>query len=242
MDLFKDGDMQTTQVANYSFSGVRPEKLGATEYTLVTMMTDATGSVNRFANELLGMKQSIVRACRKSPRADFLMLRDAEFNEIITENHGFAELSRIDENKYTPPACSGRTALYNAAHSAIAATNEYGRILTSQDFSVNGIIFLGTDGDDNHSVQTAASVLQELGRGVQNEWLESLVVVLIGINAQQYRVELEGFKVAAGLQQYVDVGDATPKNLARLADFISRSISSTSQSLGTGGPSQPLTF
>jgi uncharacterized protein YegL len=242
MDLFKDGDMQTTQVANYSFSGVRPEKLGAPEYTLVTTVLDITGSVTSYAAQLLEMKQAIVRACRKNPRAEFLMLRDVEFNEDVTEVHGFADLNRIDENQYAVPNCRGLTALYDATYAAVAATNEYGRILTEQDFNVNGVVFVVTDGDDNRSVQTPSSIRQELLRGVQNESIESLVVVLIGINAGQFKVALERFQKDAGLQQFVDAGDATPRNLAKLAEFVSRSISSTSQSLGTGGPSQPLTF
>jgi uncharacterized protein YegL len=242
MDLFKDGDMQTTQVANYSFSGVRPEKLGAPEYTLVTTVLDITGSVSSYAAQLLEMKQAIVRACRKNPRAEFLMLRDVEFNEDVTEVHGFADLNRIDENQYVVPNCRGRTALYDATYAGVAATNEYGRILTEQDFNVNGVVFVVTDGDDNLSVQTPSSIRQELLRGVENEWIESLVVVLIGINAAGYQVALQTFQKDAGLQQFVDAGDATPRNLAKLAEFVSRSISSTSQSLGTGGPSQPLTF
>jgi len=53
---------------------------------------------------------------------------------------------------------------------------------------------------------------------------------------------LEQFKNEAGIDQFVSIGEATPAKLAKLADFISRSISSTSQALGTGNASQPLTF
>jgi uncharacterized protein YegL len=241
MELFQD-EMQTTQVANYQFSGIRPEKLGASEYTLVTTVLDKTGSVRDFAPQLLEMKRQIVKACRKNPRAEFLMLRDVEFNYTPDEKHGFMDLARIDENQYTQPDCRGMTALYDATYEALAATNEYGRILTESDFNVNGVVFVVSDGDDTDSTYTKAAVKEELKRGVKNEWLESLVVVLIGVNAKEHSVKLAAYQQEAGLQQYVDAGDATPGNLAKLADFISRSISSTSQSLGTGGPSQPLTF
>ncbi|UCE66565.1 MAG: hypothetical protein JSU85_00700, partial [Candidatus Zixiibacteriota bacterium] len=53
---------------------------------------------------------------------------------------------------------------------------------------------------------------------------------------------LDDFKDKANLQQFVNAGNATPKTLAKLANFISKSISSQSQSLGTGGPSQSLSF
>lgn len=241
MKLFND-NMQVAQVGNFQFSGTRPEKLGSPEYTIVTMVTDKTGSTSRFSGELLSMKRAVVEACRKSPRRDFLMLRDVEFAVQSTEVHGFAELRTLDPSQYQEPNCGGLTALFDATFNAVAATNEYARLLADQDFSVNGIVFVITDGDDTDSVYTPAKVAQEVARGVENEWLESLIVVLIGVNAKQYAAKLEAFKTQAKLTQYQDAGDATPESLARLADFVSRSISSQSQSLGTGGPSQPLVF
>ena len=241
MKLFND-DMQVAQLGNFQFSGARPDKLGSTEYTLVTLVTDKTGSVSGFAPELLAMKRSVVDACAKSPRRDYLMVRNVEFATASEEIHGFAELRVVDAAQYTEPRCGGMTALYDATFMAVAAANEYARMLADQDFSVNAVVFVITDGDDNASAHTPASVAQEIARGVNNEWLESLNVVLVGVNASQYRHELEGFKNAASLTQYVDAGDATPQRLAKLADFVSRSISSQSQALGTGGPSQALVF
>ena len=87
-----------------------------------------------------------------------------------------------------------------------------------------------------------ADVRAELSRGVRAESLESLRTVLVGINATQCRNVLETFQADAGIDQYVDVDEATPQKLAKLADFVSRSISAQSQSLGTGGPSRSLTF
>ena len=241
MKLF-DTQMQVTQLGNFQFSGARPEKLGSTEYTLVTIVTDKTGSIARFSSDLLAMKRAVVEACAKSPRRDFLMLRNVEFASDSTEVHGFAELRSIDSSQFVEPYCSGVTALYDATYMAVAATNEYARILSAQDFGVNAVVFVITDGDDNQSTYTPKMVADEIRKGVENEVLESLNVVLIGVNAAQYRRELELFKKEGDLTQYVDVGDATPSKLAQLADFVSRSISSQSQSLGTGGASVALTF
>lgn len=241
MKLFDD-NMQAGQAGNFGFSGVRPEKLGSTEYTLVTYVGDKTGSVSGYEQLLLDAKKAVVGACQKSPRAEFLLMRNTEFNGSVDEVHGFVELASIDPSQYPLPVCRGVTALFDATFAAAAATNEYAKTLSDQDFSVNGIIFVITDGDDGASVQTIKSVAAEIQRGVQNEWLESLSVVLIGVNAAQYKTQLEAFKVGAGLTQYVDAGDATPQKLAQLADFVSRSISSQSQALGTGGASVPLTF
>ena len=49
-------------------------------------------------------------------------------------------------------------------------------------------------------------------------------------------------KTNCGFTQYVAIADANATTIAKLGDFVSRSISSQSQALGTGGPSQSLTF
>ena len=59
MKLMDANTMQTTQIANFAFSGVRPDKLGSTEFTLVTLVIDKTGSVSGFGKQLLAMKQAV---------------------------------------------------------------------------------------------------------------------------------------------------------------------------------------
>ena len=242
MKLFDDKNLLTGTVAGFGFSGVRVETLGAVEYTLVTLVTDKTGSVVHFADELLKVRKTVVEACRKSPRSENLLLRMVDFNTSVDEVHGFMPLSQIDPNSYQTPQCGGLTALRDGAFSALSASNAYGKNLTDQDFLVNAICIIVTDGDDNASGTSMADVARELKRGVESEYLESMRSILVGVNAGQYRSQLEDFRKDVGIDQYVDVADATPQKLARLADFISRSISAQSQSLGTGGPSQALTF
>lgn len=242
MKLFGDNDMLINKVGNFTFSGVRPDKLGATEYTLVTIVTDKTGSVGGFENELVAMKRAVVEACKKDPRAEFLMLRNVCFNTKIDEEHGFVELATIDPKKYSAPKCEGMTALHDAVYSSVAVSNAYAKTLRDSDFCVNAVVFIITDGDDNSSSHTIADVKKELARGVAQEFLESLNVILIGVNAAQCRQSLENFQRQAGLTQYVDAGSASPRQLANLAGFVAKSISSQSQSLGSGGPSQALVF
>ena len=234
--------MLTGNVSGFQFSAVRPETLGATEYTLVTLTCDKTGSLSGFEAELLKVKQAVVEACRKSPRADFLLLRVVEFNSQVDEVHGFLPLSQIDPAQYAPPACCGSTALFDATYASVAATNAYARQLGSQDYFANAIAIVVTDGDDNQSRMAASDVAKELATARTSESLESFRTILVGIDAAQCKTKLEAFQVEATIDEYLDVGDVTPGKLAKLALFISRSISAQSQALGTGGPSQSLTF
>lgn len=237
-----DDKLTTGSVGGFHFSAVRTDTLGAPEYTLVTLALDRTGSVAPFADVLFKIKQTVVEACRKSPRSDYLLLRVVEFNSGVDEVHGFMPLAEIDVSAYATPHCTGLTALNDAAFAAISATRAYGLTLSKQDYLTNGIVVVVTDGDDNASRTTVAMVADEVKKAVQSEALESLRTVLVGVNTAQLGSALKTFQASAGFDQFVDVADASAAKLAKLFDFVSRSISAQSQSLGTGGPSQALTF
>jgi uncharacterized protein YegL len=74
--------------------------------------------------------------------------------------------------------------------------------------------------------------------------LESIKLILIGVNDSSSHLKryLDDFKTDAGFDEYISLGDVTPAKLAKLAEWISQSISSASQSLGTGGPSKAVNF
>jgi uncharacterized protein YegL len=249
--LMPTSDTQVIDIpgpGNFQFSAIRPENLGATEYTLVTMVIDTTGSVRKFAKELLDCVKSIVQACQKSPRAENLMLRLITFNEVLNEVHGFKPLSEINVSDYKPLNPAGMTALYDATFSGVASTLVYAKSLIDQDFDVNGCVYIVTDGLDNVSRTDPKLILDKIDNATTKEEIESLITILIGVNdpttgySKEIAKALEDFKKKANLTQFVDVGDATPQRLAKLANFVSQSISSQSQALGSGSPSQPLVF
>ena len=238
-----DTMMSVQMASNYHFSAVKLDNLGATEYTLAAIHVDVSGSVGGFEKELEGAQKTIVSSCQKSPRAENLMIRTVTFNDTVTEFHGFKLLNSINESDYdgfVDP--DGMTALFDSVYSGIEALKDYAKLLSDQDFLANAVIFIITDGMDNRSSHTPKNIKTLLNKAMKEEVLESITTVLIGINAaaadiQQY---LQEFKNEAELTQYVDAGAATAKNLAKLANFVSQSISSTSQALGSGQPSQLL--
>ncbi len=249
MPRFDNQNMQTFQIpgpGTFNFSAVRLDDLGATEYTLVTVVVDTTASVQPFAKDLLRCVEHIVEACRKSPRADNLLLRLLTFNAKLREVHGFKPLSEIDPKGYKPFKPAGMTALFDAAYSGISATLEMAKRLSAQDFDANGCVYIITDGMDNASTVTPKTIADRISGSLAGEEIESLVTVLVGLidpklsYAKDVRQALTAFEVEACLTQFVDAGDATPQRLAKLARFVSRSISSQSQALGTGAASRPL--
>jgi uncharacterized protein YegL len=242
-----DGSMQQQALptGHYGYSATRLDDLGAAEYTLVTIVNDVSPSVSDFVAEMESALREIVSACRLSPRADNLMVRLVTFSGDMQEVHGFKLLEQCQPDRYRKVLRIGSaTALYDAAENAASALASYGKQLTDADYGVNGILFVITDGEDNMSTLGVKHVRDALRRAVQSESMESLVSVLIGVNVRDRKIGayLQDFKTEAGFTHYVELDKADAKTLARLAAFVSRSISAQSQALGSGGASQGLGF
>lgn len=247
MPILNDTSLDQTTLPNshYGYSATRLEELGATEYTVVTIACDVSGSTAAFVFDMESAITRIVQACKSSPRADNLLLRLVAFDDTLSELHGFKLLEHCNLADYGGILRSGgATALYDAAENAVASTINYGHRLMSGDFSANAILFVITDGMDNASKSSAKAVKKVLGKAVTSEALESIISILIGVNVQDPEAGryLRRFQLEAGFTQYVELNKADAATLARLAEFVSRSISAQSQALGTGGASQSLVF
>lgn len=244
MKLLNNDMANLNTASNYKFSAVKLDELGATEYTLVTILVDKSSSLNGFDRDLENMIKEAVSSCQKSARSENLLVRLVSFNQNESEEHGFKLLSTITLTDYDNTiSTSGMTLLFDTTFHAIEATQNYGKILADQDYFANAIVFIITDGMDNQSTYGPKQIKQLINDVRRSEDLESIATVLVGMSGaydvQQY---LDQFKDEAELDEYIDMGDVSQSTLAKLAGYISRSISSTSQSLGTGGPSTSLSF
>ena len=242
-----DKDLETLQAgSNYKFSATKMNVLGATEYTLATIVEDASGSVSSFAALLEQAIKTSFKAMYKSPRKDNLMLRLTQFNDTLKELHGFKLLGSIQEKDYDNVLnIGGSTALFDAVDEAIQATSTYGKQLTSQNFLCNAIIIAITDGQNNcGNILTPEQIKKSLEDARKSENLESITLILVGVTNDNVNLDvyLQDFKDKTGVTQYVSIGAATPQKIAKLAQFVSQSVSSTSAALGTGAPSQPVNF
>lgn len=235
---------QIKTASNYGFSAVKIDQLGATEYTLVTVVLDKSSSLNGYDRDLEKMIKEAVESCKKSPRAENLMVRVVTFNQKEEEMHGFRLLNTITANEYDNKInTSGSTLLFDTVFHAVESTQEYAKILMAQDYMTNAIVFIVTDGMDNESKYSALQIKNLVEKTRKSECLESLAVVLIGMNGDQScQSYLDDFKNVAQLNEYIELGTVSAGKLAKLAGYVSRSVSSTSQALGTGGPSKSLTF
>lgn len=247
MPLFDNDGMENKKAAGsgFQFSATKIGNLGASEYTLVGFACDRSGSVQPFASEIEACLASALEGCQRSPRVDNLLVRLLAFNDSVEEVHGFRPLADCHLGAYQgflQP--QGNTCLYDATTNLVDSLATYGKELQDQDYTVNGIVIVLTDGMDNASKYRPADVKAAFARVMQQESLESIVTILVGVNVQHPTVAqyLARFKDEAGFREYIETKDASPKTLAKLAGFISKSVSSQSQSVGTKSASAPINF
>lgn len=245
-------DMESRQIggSTFSFSARKIDDLEADKYSLGTVVVDVTGSVYGLEDSIEGALKVIVETCRKNPLADNMMLRVVLFSSSIPghlhEVHGFKPLPDIAPDDYTGIITpGGATPLRDAAYASIQATVDYGTDLMKNGFLANGITFVITDGEDNISSVGPNTLKAAVQEAVKGEGLESFRPVLVGLKVKPNSTlngYLTSFRDECGFDQFVAVEDANVKSLAKLADWISQSFSSQSQSLGSGGASQSLAF
>lgn len=234
----------------FGFSVTKPEELDSTEYTLVTIVVDASPSVEGFKDGLLQALKNAVEGCQMTGRVDYLLLRVVTFNSELTEIHGFIPMGSIDPGSYQALQCAGLTALCDAIGEAVDASLTYGEKLRAADYTINACVYCITDGLDNNSRKYDDRRLAQLFTdAAQGEKVSSLLSVLVGVNSggltnkgESIGDILQRFQAKVGISQYVDIADANPKALARLGGHIVKSVSSQSQRVNSGGASQPVPF
>ena len=242
-------DFETTNLStsSYGFSHIGFDDLGATEYTLVTIAVDNSTSISSLAPVINTCLGTVIKACALSPRADNLMVRVITFDSKVNEHHGFKLLMNCNPDDYLDCVSgNGMTSLNDAAVNAIEAANVYATSLKDEDYDVNGLVVIISDGCENDSTNSVKQVADVLKQVQMNEQIDGgLHSILIGCEQGGWgnvTKELDAWKTEAGFSQYVPLTNVDDKSFAKIAQFISRSISSQSQALATNGPSKSLSF
>lgn len=247
------GTSNATQ-GGIAFSPVRMDQLQASEYTVGGIAVDASGSVGTFVSDLERMLAASVEACQKSPLRDNMLLRVVQFTDTfqddLDEIVGFTPVMTLQPDQFKGSIKIGSlTPLYKAAFNVVHACKEQGKQLVQSGYNCNGIAYIITDGMDTRRAGfDPQMVAAEIASIAREEALGSFVTILIGVgcgeegkrdsNEQQVYDGLKAFQKEAGITHFLPVADASAKSLAKLAGFISKSMSSTSQAIRTGGPSQ----
>jgi hypothetical protein len=246
---FYDDDTQTYRTGGITFTG---QSLGTilteSEYTQVHFVIDKSSSVADFSDKIEALLRRCVKVLKKHPNANNMILRVTLFSDAVEEMHGWRLMTAIDEKDYAGAVrCGGWTALNAATHEGVTAVIEHGKMLVGSNVNTNALLIVFSDGANNRPGVTTTQIREKLARVKKNEAYSSFVTILVGINVDgddydgsPLRPKLEKFREDAGLTHFLDGGTASDENIAKLCGFVIQSVSSTSQALATGGPSQMI--
>jgi hypothetical protein len=246
--------METVNAGNFQFSAAKIAKLASDHFTLGTVVVDVSYSLDGHEKELEEMLFTSLQACQTSDEADSLLVRVLTFSDDVDEVHGFKLMPDI---KLTDPqtgkilaqheyqgkvVIKSNTALYDATLNAIEASRIRGRQLIDDNYNTNAVVYIITDGMNTTGSASPKKIRDAIKQVKLTESLESLVTICIGINITEPMVRdaLQSFVKEAEITHYMEFGKATKSNLAKLGGFISQSLSSSSQAVGSGSPSQMI--
>ena len=226
--------------STFQFSAVSVDILEDNEYTLVNLVLDFSGSVGTYFDSLKEMVKMTIETLRdpKAPFAENILFRLITFNGSVYEEHGYLPLISVDTDGYDSLSHPvGLTALYDACLNAQEATEKYGMMLTQQDYTVNAIIIIVTDGGDNDSKRASLNDIKSFSDQLRtSESVESCRTILVACNTHipNAKRDLSNFNTVVGFDQYIEIENATPSSMAKLAGFVSQSVSMQAQANGTG--------
>lgn len=237
----------------YSMTSLQDLAQNASDYTLGLIACDVSPSVEAFRAQIESALKTAVKGCTHSPRVNNMLLRVTTFSNRVKELHGWKLMPNIKPDDYTDAIKIGSsTVLYDAADEGLSVIGDTAAQMVKARFGVNGVFYIITDGEDVSSSKGVHHVRAAIQKIKQEENLESLVTILIGViddnpkdqyaqqRADAVRQYLANFQKEAGIDKFETIGNLTESNAAKLGGFISKSLSSTAMARGTGGPSQAV--
>jgi uncharacterized protein YegL len=249
--LLGKSDIETgNTMSGFQYSSIGIKNLGASQYTIVQILMDWTGSVGSFAPLLEQCLKDVFEACSKGAMSENILFRVLTFSDQMpknhTEIHGFLPLNTIDPQLYNiPNAPYGGTPLYNVTLNAVESLFAYGKELHANRYTINSVLFVVTDGEDTQhytaqdkarAMNLIANLKAELRNG---EFLDTFNSYLIGINDTSCQKALKDFERSSCFDGYKSIQDANSKSIAKLAQWMSQSVSTVSKNIG-GGNSQQI--
>lgn len=240
--------------AGFGFSMTGTKKLNEMTYTLALILLDTTGSVSGEESEIKRMLEQIVADGKSAGWGKRVLLAAYEFNTIVgvREIFGFDLPLALDLSNINIRT-NGATNLIDAIGVCLDILEQAGTTMVSADYIINLLLPCVTDGEDNASSMSAAELRTKSERLRKHEKFDSLKTILIGLRTAQRAQDsrysgktveevLRQLAQDANFDQYESAAQVKDGTYGRIGGFISQSVSSASQSLGSGSPSQNVSF
>jgi hypothetical protein len=225
------------------------------KYTVVGITTDQSGSIYGVRGDLFAMNEAIDRDLKAGAGKHTIIVRRTAFTDNfpnnVREQHGFLPALAVDPTNHFPVVNSygeyGGTPLADGVMETILAAKEQAmQLINIQGVPlVNLALAFLTDGGETGSRFKPADIKAAIEQILAEGEIESIVTILVGVDCSENTTEgkrtrqkLETFQQQAGLTKFIPFDEMTPGAFGQVARVISQTFTSTSQALGSGGPSK----
>lgn len=208
-------------------AGAAMEDIVATDVTLMTLLIDASSSI-----EARGLEQAVrdgqgmlVDSVQGSKQRDSILMALWTFNHELDVLHSYLQVSdavRLDAKSYRG---TGSTRLYDAWCDALASNVAYAQRLRDSGTSTRSIVVVITDGEDTGSSRTAADCAK-LSKDLLAS--EQFVLGFVGVGKEvDFRAVARSMGVPEG--GIAVQAQATPSALRKVFQMVSQSAIRASQ-------------
>jgi hypothetical protein len=208
-------------------AGTAMEDIEATDVTLVTVLIDASSSI-----QMMGLEQAVrdgqaelLGAFDGSKEKDSILVALWTFNSDVSVVHSYVpvgDATRLDASTYRG---TGYTRLYDAWCDALAANVAYAQQLRDAGTPVRSVVVVITDGEDTGSKRKAKHA-----RALSEDLLrsEQFVLAFVGVGAEaSFRQIAKNMGIPDGCVEVQS--NATPAGLRQVFQMVSRSAIRASQ-------------
>ena len=211
--------------------GVDIDEIDSEEVTLVTVVIDASGSMEPFAAEVLTQyKEQFLRPLQGAKNAASLLVSVWVFSDDGGEKvrlvHGYTPIpdcKGLTKADYNP---SGMTPLRDAVMKGITGLVNYGQTLRDNGTRTKSIVLVLSDGLENAS-QVSGAKVKRLSEDVLRAQEFVLSYIFFGDKSEGDKAAKEiGFPLHHRLTDNLD-----PSGIRRVFGTVSASVISTSQSV-----------
>lgn len=196
-------NLTTSATALAAAQGTSPEKLGATEATIVAFVIDKSGSMTEATDAVVEAVNESIEAMAETKQAAVITLSLIAFNErveVVLANQPVANKPKIGRADYQP---SGQTALYDAVFDAITGAVAYEEQLLQAGLTTKVILCVFSDGADNSSHRASGTKIRDLVAKINRE---NWILAFVGFKTYEadrgtdYRLIAEGMGFLALLE------------------------------------------
>lgn len=215
-------------------AGKDAEDITASEVTLVTLLVDASSSINGYGLEdaVREGQNQLVEALASCRERDAMLLALWTFNDDVRVVHSYVgvdEATKLDKATY---AGVGGTRLYDVWCDALAANVAYAQRLRDSGTPCKSVVVVVTDGEDSCSSRRVGECAR-LSRDLVASELFTLAFVGVG-NGAEFTKIAKAMGVPDG--NVIVQSQATPSALRKVFRLVSQSAIRASRSLvGPGG-------